>query len=463
MTARPFALRFVVVAAVDDGREIRGWSMYAWANHGWVTTVGTVLIGPWLLALATHHGTDRTVLFRIGPAVLHADAYPSAVISAAALLQLLVLPAVGATADSARSPRRWVRRACLAGSVIAAVLATSSGGEWLYAGLLYLVGTVIFGASDIVYNSFLPKIASPGRRDATSSLGFAYGYTGAGVLLAVNLAFIDLHKTLGISKSAAVRGSFVSAGLWWALFGVWALGRLSDRPPPLPQPGTPVETPWQRLARAVKVLRSMPFVRRYLAAYLLFADAISAVIALSATFITHELFDDSASAASGFLFALILAIQFIAMGGSLLFGRIAPVLGAKRAILVGITVWCAIIAYTYAGLHTKAEAVGVGIAIGVVLGGTQSLARSLYSQLVPAGLEATFFGVFEVANQGTSWIAPLLFTVVVDVTGSFRQAILSLMVLFVGGGILLAVTKIGRPGAGGPEWAGETDGLPRPP
>jgi UMF1 family MFS transporter len=433
------------MAGAADRREVRAWAMYAWANHGWVTTVGTVLIGPWLLALATHHGNDKTVLFRIGPVPLHADAFPSAVIAAAAFLQLLVLPVVGATADSARSPRRWVLAACLGGSAVAAMLATSAGGEWLYAGLLYLGGSVIFGASDIVYNSFLPKIAPPAQRDAVSSMGFALGYTGAGVLLALNLAFIDLHNAMGISKSAAVRTSFVSAGLWWAGFGLWALRGLHERPPPTLAAGAMRSTPRQRLGQALGVLRSLPFTRRYLISYLLFADAISAVIALSSTFITHELFHNSASQASGFLFALILAIQFIAMAGSLLFGRIASAIGAKRAILGGIVVWCGIIAYSYGALHTKADAVGVGIAIGIVLGGTQSLARSLFSQLVPAGLEATFFGLFEVANQGTSWIAPLLFTVVVDVTGSFRQAILSLMVLFVGGGALLAVTKFARP------------------
>jgi UMF1 family MFS transporter len=436
--------------------------MYAWANHGWVTTVGTVLIGPWLLALATHHGSDKTVLFRIGPVPLHADAYPSAIIAAAALLELLLLPVVGATADGARSPRRWVMTACVAGAIVAALLATSSGGEWLYAGLLYMGGSVIFGASDIVYNSFLPKIAPPDRRDAVSSMGFAYGYFGAGLLLAFNLVFIDLHSTLGLTKSTAVRASFVSAGVWWAGFGLWALSQLRDRPLARGTKGSVtgahqrlagvrrrVAEARQRVTAAISVLRSLPFTRRYLVAYLLFADAISAVIALSATYITHQLFHDSASQASTFLFALILAIQFIAMAGSLLFDRVARVLGAKRTILICITVWCVIVTYAYADLHTKLEAVVVGVAIGVVLGGTQSLARSLFSQLVPAGLEATFFGIFEVANQGTSWIAPLLFTVVVDATGSFRLAILSLLVLFVTGGILLAVTKIGRVGAGG--------------
>jgi UMF1 family MFS transporter len=422
--------------------EARAWAMYAFANHGWVTTVGTVLIGPWLLALATHNGTDRTVLFRLGPLPLHAEAYPSAVVTASAVLQLFVLPVAGAAADGARSPRRLLMAACLAGSAIAALIATSSGGEWLDAGCLYLLGTLVFGASDIVYNSFLPRIALPHRRDAVSSLGFAYGYAGAGLLLAANLALVELHGPVGISKEAAVRLSFVSAGLWWAGFGTWSLSRLraeaSRRPPH--------ERLRRRLARSAASLRSLPLIRRYLAAYLLFADAISAVIALSSTYITHQLFHDNASQASGFLFALVLMVQFVAVGGSLLFGRLAAMAGAKTAVLCGLGVWCLVIAYAYAELHTKAEAVGLGVAIGAVLGGTQALARSIYSQLVVPGSEATFFGIFEVANQGTSWVAPLLFTVVVDATGSFRLAILSLLVLFAGGGILLAATKLGRPG-----------------
>ena len=177
-------------------------------------------------------------------------------------------------------------------------------------------------------------------------------------------------------------------------------------------------------------------------AYLLFSDAISAVIGLSSTFITHELFGDSASKAATFLFALILLIQFVAMGGAVLAARIAARIGAQRAILASLTVWCLLILYTYLELHSKLQAVAVGIAIGIVLGGSQALARSLWSQLVPVGQEATYFGLYEVANEGTSWAAPLLFTIVVNATGSFRQAILSLLVLFIAGGVLLALTDL---------------------
>jgi MFS transporter, UMF1 family len=421
-----------------ERREVVAWSMYAWANHGWVTTVGTVLIGPWLLALATFHAGDHTTLFRVGPLPLHADAYASAVITAAAVLQLLVLPLVGSAADAARSQRRWIRFACVTGSVFAALLATTAGGAWIYAGLLFLAGSVCLGVSDIVYNSFLPKIAPPGRRDAVSSVGFAYGYAGGGVLLAINLALIEFHGAFGLSKASAVRVCFLSAGAWWAGFGIWALNRLQDRPSGARLSGRVR----QRFTEGMRLLSSMPQTRRYLIAFLLFSDAISAVIALSSTFITHELFDDSASRASSFLFELILVIQFVAVGGSLLFARIASRLGAKRTILIGLAGWCLIILYSYAELHTKADAVAVGLAIAIVLGGTQALARSLFSQLVPAGLEATFFGLYEVANEGTSWIAPLLFTIVVDATGSFRQAILSLLVLFVSGAGLLALTNV---------------------
>jgi len=423
--------------------------MYAWANHGWVTTVSTVLIGPWLLALATHHVPAKDTLFSIGPLHLRAASYPSLVVTAAAVLQLLTLPLLGVTADRVRSRRRWLEVTCVLGSVAAVLLAATGGGEYVVAALLFLAGSVAFGASNVLCNSFLPQIASSAERDAVSSRGFAYGYLGGGLLLAVNLALIEVHKTLGMSRSTAVRICFVSAGLWWSAFGLASLRGLRDRPPAAS--GTSASptsaSAVARLSAGVRLVWSMPQTRRYVIAFLLFSDAISAVIALSSTFITHELFGDSASRAASFLFILILLIQFIAMGGSAVAAVVAQRLGGKRTILVSLVIWCAVIFYAYAALRTKTQAVVVGVVIGTVLGGTQALARALFAQLIPPGLEATFFGLYEVANQGTSWIAPLLFTIVVTATGSFRQAILSLLILFVAGGVTLALTDVERAAA----------------
>jgi UMF1 family MFS transporter len=414
--------------------------MYSWANHGWVTTVATVLIGPWLLALATRDRPSSAVLLSVGPAHLRAESFPSLVLTLAALAQIRVLPLLGAAADR-RSLRRIVLLgATVLGCVAAGSLALTSGGEYVVAGVLFLVGSVAYGAANLLYNSLLPQLAEPADRDTVSSRAFAFGYLGGGLLLALNLLLLLLHASVGLDKAAAVRICFLSAGLWWAGFGLRALRPLIgvDRHI-LDDSG---ESPVDRLVSTVRFVLARRQTRRYLLSYLLFSDAISAVIGLSSTFITHELYGDSASRAATFLFELILLIQFVAMGGAVLFGRMAARLGAQRSILLSLVVWVLAIVYTYAELRSRAQAVLVGVVIGLVLGGSQALARSLWAQLVPPGRESSYFGLFEVANEGTAWAAPLLFTIVVNATGSFRQAILSLLVLFVAGGLLLAQVDV---------------------
>jgi UMF1 family MFS transporter len=244
-----------------------------------------------------------------------------------------------------------------------------------------------------------------------------------------------------MSEGTAVRICFVSAGVWWAAFGLWAIQGLRER---RATRAAGAVNGLRELRATLALLRTMPQALRYLVAYLFFSDAISAVIGLASTYITHELYDDDATRASTFLFSLILLIQFLAIGGSLFFARLARSSSTKSAIVVALVVWCFVIIYAYLAMHSKAEAVAMGIVLALVLGGSQALSRSLFSQMVPAGKEATFFGLYEICDRGTSWIAPALFTIVVNVTGSFRQAILSLIVLFVVGLVLLVRTDVDR-------------------
>lgn len=409
--------------------------MYSFANHAWVTTVGTVLIGPWLDSLAKNAaGGSNHTLVQVFGLQLRASAYPSLVIALAAIAQIFVLPAIGARADAMAAKKRFLSLCCGAGSILAALLATT-GGEWLYAGVIFLLGTIVFGASDVVYNSFLPSLAPPERRAAASSRGFAIGYLGSGLLLALNLALLQLRGRIGLSEATAVRICFVSAGIWWAGFGLWSIRGFSQRGTRRTSAGGLAQ-----LRVAFRQLATMPNAARYLVAYLFFSDAISAVIGLSSLYITHELYDDNATKASPFLFGLILAIQFVAIAGSLLFARISRRAGEKRTIMLSLLIWCAVIVYAYAALHSTLQAAVMGVVIGLVLGGSQAISRSLFSQMIPAGREATFFGMYEICDRGTSWLAPLLFTVVVNATGSFRQAILSLIVLFAAGTVILATT-----------------------
>ncbi|MDQ6783826.1 MAG: MFS transporter [Actinomycetota bacterium] len=180
------------------------------------------------------------------------------------------------------------------------------------------------------------------------------------------------------------------------------------------------------------------------------------MIVLTSTFVTHQLFDDNTTRAAPFLFALILLIQFVAVGGSLSAERLTRRFAARRVLMASLVVWCAVIAFAYLALRDKTEAVLAGVVIGVALGATTALSRGLFVSMIPAGREATWFSLYEVCSQGTSWIAPLLFTVVVNTTGSFRQALLSLILLFAAGLVVLAKTDTDQAASEaarqGPDW-----------
>ncbi|HEY6740299.1 MAG TPA: MFS transporter [Actinopolymorphaceae bacterium] len=429
-----------------ERREVTRWAMYSWANHGWVTTVGTVLIGPWLLSLATSAaGSGSATLVAIGPLALSAAAYPSFMITVASLLQVVFLPMFGAAADARGHRRRLLSWTCGLGALISVLLATTGGDAWLYAGVLFLLGTIVFGATDVVYNSFLPYLVPPERRDWASGRGFALGYLGAGLLLALNLAMLQFHEVVGVDRETAVRLCFASAGVWWAGFGFWAIAGVREHGEVLsPEHRRPSRTGLRELRAVLAELRGMPQAIRFLIAFLFIADGVSAVTTLASTYITHEIFDSDASAAATFLFALILMIQFVAVGGSVLWARVSPRLGTKRTIMVMLVLWCGVVVYAYAAMRTQAEAVVLGLVIGLVIGGTQSLTRALFSQLIPRGRESAFFGLYAIVDKGTSWVAPLLFTVIVNATGSFRQAILSLILMFLVGIVVLARTDIDR-------------------
>jgi UMF1 family MFS transporter len=192
-------------------------------------------------------------------------------------------------------------------------------------------------------------------------------------------------------------------------------------------------------------LRRLPQTWRYLLAYLAFNDAIQTVISIASIFLAQELFISRGLPANeAFLMGLVLMVQFVAFGGALLFERIAVFLNTKNAILFSLGIWTAIVVYAYALLQTVAQAWIMGAVLAMVLGGSQALSRSLFSQMIPSGHEAAFFGIYEITERGTSWIGPLLFGFVAGATGSYRQAILSLVVLFLAGMVVLFFTDTER-------------------
>jgi MFS transporter, UMF1 family len=434
--------------APPDRKAVNAWALFSWADHAYFTTMSAALLGPWLLALATNAVGDRGVLFGVGPIVLRADAFPSFAIAVAALVQLFLLPPIGALVDGASTRLTWLGGSCVAGSACCALFATTGYHAWAYAGLLFLVLTFIAGVADFVVNSLLSVVASREHQVRVSAWGSAAGYLGGGLLLAVNLVMVQSHDSLGVGQGTMVRWCFLSAGIWWAVFGLISTSRLrktglvavrSSAPAPVARR---MRVAFTELRAALRLLGDMPQTRRYLIAFLLFSDAESAVIALASTYITHELFDNNTTNASPFLFKLILMIQFVAICGALGTGRLGVRFGAKRVLAGVLVLWCFVVVYGYGFMHSQADAMVLGVAVAVGLGGIGALARPLFTAMIPDGLEGTFFSVYEICNQGTAWLAPLIFTIVVDVTGSFRQALLSLIILFVAGLLVLWRTDV---------------------
>lgn len=429
-------------------REIVGWMAYDWANSAFQTTVLTVLVGPYLTDLAQRDVGQNGIIASLGPlgAITATSLFPYC-LSASVFLQVLLLPLIGAIADYSHAKKRLMIAFCYVGVTATCLLLFVTNRRYVVGGLLLVVANLAFGVTIVLYNAFLNDIASPDRRDKISSQGYAVGYLGGGLLLAANLVLVSFSDALGITKGLAVRISLASAGVWWGGFALITFAWLRTRAPRRARPlnRSYLAIGLLELGAAWNHLRRLPHTRRYLFAYMAFNDAIQTVISVASVFLAQELFVARGLPTNeSFLIGLVLMVQFVAFAGALVFERIAAVVHVKNAILVSLVLWTAIVVYAYGFLQTTAQAWAMGAALALVLGGSQALSRSLYSQMIPAGHEATFFGLYEITERGTSWIGPFMFGAVVSATGSYRQAILSLIVLLAAGIIVLLATDTDR-------------------
>jgi len=417
-----------------------GWYFYDWANSAFYATVVTVFLGPYLTNVAEAAAIDGK-LHLLGFALNPGSWFPL-MVSLAVVLQVLILPVVGALTDASHRKRRLLGTFAFTGAIATTALyfLQVDLGNYLLGGGLFVLANLCFGASVVVYNSFLPDLASPEERDKVSSRGWALGYLGGGLLLLLNLLYFSHVKSTDGPVGLAVRIILASAGIWWALFTIVPMMMLRDRPM------TGITTGRLNARAAFRqlwsTLRHMTGYRQtllFLIAYLLYNDAVQTVIALASQYGQEEL-----GLGLDTLTTAILMVQFVAIGGSLLFERIAHVTSTKRAIMISLVIWSAVLFAAYTVVSTEAHFYIMAAVIAVVLGGTQALSRSMFSQMIPRGREAEYFSLYEISDKGTSWIGPLVFALALNVTGSYRAAVLSLVVFFIAGMIVLAKVDVGR-------------------
>jgi UMF1 family MFS transporter len=433
-----------VVDARTLGRARRSWYVYDWANSAFVTTTQTVLFAPYLTVLARRaacpgaaEGCTRTL------SVLGLPVAPGSLalytITLATIVAALVLPFVGALADRSRHRHRLLGGFAWVGAAAATAMVSMGGDRWWLGVLLALVAVVSLVCSLVVNDALLCDVAAPEDRDRASSRGWAAGYLGGFLLLALNLALVSTPATFGLDDEWAVRVSLASAGLWWGLFTivpVLGLRRLPARAvlDLAPEAHGSVLAPVKQLVTTLRGLREHPQVLRFLLAYLVFNDGIQTVIAAASVYGQEELGFDQPQ-----LLTTVLLVQGVAFAGALLFGRLARGFGAQRTILGGLGLWTVVVLGAFAVPRGAFSAwLGLAVLIGLVLGGTQALSRSLYSRLVPVGAEAEYFSLYQAGERGTSWLGTLAFGVVAQLSGSYRPALLALLAFFVVGALLLS-------------------------
>ena len=419
----------------NDRREVFGWMMYDWANSAFSTTVAGVMLGQYVTRLAQVELGDNGTLVSFGAlgAVTAKSFFPFC-ISISVFLQVFLLPILGAIADYSNLKKRLLALFCYLGVAATCLMFAVTGSLYIAGGVLFIIANLSFGAALVFYNAFLPEITTEDQRDKVSSRGFALGYLGGGLLLALNLLLVQFAPALGISTGMAVRLSLLSAGIWWGGFALIAFARLKSRAPErsLPPGQTYLTIGFSQLGSTFRELARLRQTLRYLVGYLFFNDGIQTVISMAGVFLAQELFVSRGQEVNeSCLLGIFLMVQFIAVFGALLFERVANALGTKRAIMLSLAIWAGIVIYAYGFLQTTTQAWVMAAMIAIVLGGSQALSRSLFSRMIPEGREASFFGLYEISERGTSWLGPLVFGAVVGATNSYRQAILSLIVFFV--------------------------------
>jgi MFS transporter, UMF1 family len=418
---------------LNRSREQKAWYWYDWANSAFATTVAGVLFGPYLIAIAEEAAVnDEVSVFGLG---VDPGALPAFVITASTIISAVLLPLLGALADRTERKKDLLAGFAWVGAFFAAALFFMTGDNWQLGALTFIAANLCFAAAAVFNDSILPLISTEAERDRVSSRGWAFGYAGGGLLLALNFVVVSFYETFGITEEMAVRLSLLSAAVWWAGFTLIPFRGLKNHPPAdvTHVEGGVFARSFGQLWATLKDLRNYPVALTFLLAYLFFNDGIQTVISQASVYGVEEL-----DFATGTVLATYLLVQFVAIFGAIGFGRAAGRFGAKNTILAGLVAWMGIVtAALWVPERALVAFLLLGVAIGIVLGGTQALARSYFSLFIPRGKEAEYFGFYHAMDRGTSWFGTLVFGVVYTATDSYRPAIFALIIFFVLGGLLL--------------------------
>jgi UMF1 family MFS transporter len=413
---------------MKTNRAVWSWALYDWGNSAFATTVMAGFFPVFFKQYWSGDSSATESTLALGVAN-----------SAASLVVALLAPVLGAIADRGGAKKRFLALFAFLGSAMTIGLWFVAQGQWQTAALLYVLGSVGFFGSLVFYDSLLVSVAERPRWDAVSSLGFALGYLGGGLLFAVNVLMYLFPAWFGLPDGAtAVKISFVTVGAWWLIFTVplllWVREPRDESTLPLVKA---VRAGFSQLAGTLKHMAGQKQIFLFLLAYWFYADGIDTVIKMAVDYGVSLGFP-----ASSLIVALLL-VQFVAFPAALLYNKLSERIGVKAAILCGIAAYMVITVFGYF-LHSVTEFYILAGAVGLIQGGLQALSRSAFARLVPPDKSGEYFGFFNMFGKFATIIGPVVMGAVSQATGDPRLGILSLLSLFLAGGAAFVFVRLPR-------------------
>jgi MFS transporter, UMF1 family len=415
----------------ENKRALWSWAMIDWANSSFATTVMAGFFPVFFKQYWASGMPASESTFWLGVAN-----------GASSLIVALIAPLLGAVADRAGMKKGMLIFFTLLGGVMTGGLYLVAQGMWQWAAILYLFAGIGFSAGNIFYDALLTDVSVKSHLDRNSALGYALGYLGGGLLFTVNVAATLHPEWFALSgKAEAIRLSFASVAVWWLLFSVpMMLWVKEDAPQQRPAIGTALREGMRQFVNTFHHVRGLRTVWLFLIAYWLYIDAVGTIARMALDYGMALGFPTSV------LITALLITQFVAFPAAVLFGRIGEWLGARIGILIGIAVYAILCVWSMfmREAHDFYWLAGVS---GLVMGGVQSLSRSLYATLIPHGQAGEFFGFYNMMGKFAAILGPLLMGLVSLETGSNRLSVLAVLLLFVVGGAMLLRVRI--PAGGG--------------
>ena len=403
------------------------WAFYDWANSAFATVV---IAGFFPLFFKQYWASSL--------APTESTLWLGAINSVASLFIVVLAPLLGAIADHLGRRKGFLLVMASLGIVMTAALSLAAQGAWQLAVLLYLLALLGFTGANVFYDALLVTVSSGNGRDTdrVSALGFALGYLGGGLLFAFCVLITRQPAWFGLADEvAAVRLSFVLVALWWALFTIPLLVFVKEQHHAPEAASASLRAAISRILLTLRELRALRQAAMLLLAYWLYIDGVATVIRMAVDYGISIGFE------SAQLIVALLITQFVGFPATYLYGRMSHSIGARNGILFGITVY-ALVTVWGSMMQSVWEFYALAAIIGLVQGGVQALSRSLYARLIPASQAAELFGFYNMVGKSAAVIGPIMMGWLGVLTGSPRLGILSLLILFVAGFLVLLRVKI---------------------